>query len=552
MVRTAADIANRVAEHLTRHTDEVAETLRRASTGELDMPETFEPGEREHVQALFGKIVDVGPAKVFARIARLLVEEHLVLPAWEDATASKKGAFAALARRLPDGLLAADEAADLADLDKDQLIRLVILLIAYIMYDEFHYPQPETGMYDVATDSLEKLKWLYHYRFNQLEIAQPVSGLEDFFRGQDLSFPETEGAARRVSITCGGDLLAVDVLVPENTERLFEDIADFYGTADIVSANLESTVDSARPIGRTQPAGSAARMNTSEAMFRRFLDQGKLNFFSTATNHSLDWGEEGVLATLDVLRVSGAAFSGTAASRAEQDDVVVLEKNGIKIGLLTFTMDLNGYQPPADKPYLVNEVRFNDAVPAPDYSLVERQIAAAKAKGADYLIAYCHWGWELQMYPHPNVVRAANTLIDLGIDTVLGNHPHVPQPMQRVVREGRPDGLIVYAFGDFVSYHPESRNSKLAYVTRFDVVRHDTPGGSRTSIANLRMLPVYILNAERADGSVDCRILRFSQVYANPDDYPLTDHERSELDHLHDVVLHGILLPEGGDSLLAD
>ncbi|WP_240357247.1 CapA family protein [Pseudomonas hygromyciniae] len=43
-------------------------------------------------------------------------------------------------------------------------------------------------------------------------------------------------------------------------------------------------------------------MNTSEAMFRKFRDEANINFFSTATNHAMDWGEQGVLATLDVLK----------------------------------------------------------------------------------------------------------------------------------------------------------------------------------------------------------------------------------------------------------
>ena len=549
-----AELVAIMTEHSIFHTDEVTDTFRRVSTGELAMPETLDPDEKACVQEIFGRIADVGPGRALAQIGPLLTTGCLPLPAREAPVPPRPGAFAAIARLVPEGLFTSEPGAPvLKDLNEDHLVDFAIMLFAHIMYDDFHYPQPEHGMYDVATDAIEQVKWLYHYRFNQLEIAQPGSGLEELFAGQDLAFPEGDGTAkRRVSLTCGGDLLAVDVLVPANTEHLFDGIADFYCTADIVSANLESTIASNKPTGRTQPAGSLARMNTSSEMFQRFRDQGKINFISTATNHALDWDVDGVEATLDVLRSSGARFAGTASSAAEQDDVIVVEHNGIKVALLTFTMDLNGHQPPADQPWLVNEVRFNDAVPAPDYTLVQHHIAAAKAKGADYIIAYCHWGWELQMYPHPNVVRAAHTLIDLGIDTILGNHPYVAQPMQRVTRPGRPDGLIVYAFGDFVCYHPGSRNSKLAYTTRFDIVQEDTSDGKRTYLANLQMLPVYILNADNGDGTHDCRILKFADVYANPDAYPLTDRERSELDHLHNRVLHQILIPEGGDSILAD
>lgn len=548
------DLIAHITAHLARHDDEVTATLRAAANGDLPMPETFEPEEKADIQAVFAWMAEVGAAKAFAELVPTLVAENVVIPLWESAIATGRGGFAAIARRLPRSLPGGPlgHTPDFRGLDKHHLSRFVVLLVSYILYDDFHHPQPEKGVYNIAGDLFEKLKWVYRYRFNQLETAQQASGLEELFASQDLHFPEDEaGPKKKISVTCAGDLLAVDVLVPENTPQLFDGIADFYTTADIVSANLESTVDKSSPVGRTQAPGEAARMNTSEAMFQKFRDEGKINFFSTATNHSLDWGEPGVLATLDVLRESGADYAGTASSTAEQDDVVVVEKNGIKVGLLTFTFDLNGHPCPEDKPYLVNEVRFNDADPAPDYSLVGKHVAAAKAKGADYIIAYCHWGWEFEMYPHPNVVDAAHTIISLGVDTILGNHPHVSQPMQRVVRDGKPDGLIVFAFGDFVSYHPESRNSKLAYSVRFDIVQDETRTGTRTYLANLKMLPIYLVNAKRDDGSFDCRIVRFSDVCADPDGYGLTPREKSELAHLRDEVLHGILLPREGKSILA-
>lgn len=281
-------------------------------------------------------------------------------------------------------------------------------------------------------------------------------------------------------------------------------------------------------------------MNTSEAMFRKFRDEAKINFFSTATNHAMDWGEQGVLATLDILRRSGAYHSGTAASQAEQDDVVVVEKNGIKISLLAFTFDLNGYKVPTDKPYLVNEVRFNDANPAPDYALIKKQVAAAKRKGADHIIAYCHWGWEFEMYPHVNIVEAAREVVACGVDTILGNHPHVSQPAELIEREGLPPALVIYAFGDFVSYHPESRNSKLAYIVKFQICKYGT---EKSFLANFEALPIYILNAKRDDGSYDCRIMKFASILRNPDGYGLTDLEKDQLTHLMHKIWIEILSP---------
>ncbi|MCO7125334.1 CapA family protein [Sporolactobacillus shoreicorticis] len=443
------------------------------------------------------------------------------------------------------------------DIDKREIMRAVVLFCSYIFYDQFHYPQPQVGEYDIAGSKFEKLKWLYRYWFNQLEVAEKGSELEDYFRSQSLDFTLHDFRVEsRVSLTSAGDLLAVDVLTPEHTPHLFDGIQDFYDSADVVCANLESTVDKNRPIGRTQEKGQPARMNTGEAMFRKFREEGGINYFSTANNHALDWGEQGVLTTLNVLKQSGAYHSGTNNNLTEQEDVLVIEKSGIKIAMLSYTFDVNGNKFPDGKSYLVNEVRFNDE--ECDLSMVKKHVARAKERKADMIIACCHWGWEFEMYPHRNVVHVARSILASGVDVILGNHPHVSQPMEHVSPLNKsldyPNGLVVYGYGDFVSYHPESRNSKIAYMTKFDIVkgRFGVNGATETRITNLKMLPIYILNEKLSDGSYDCRILKFKEVYAHPEKYGLTELERSRLPHLNDVVLHEILLPKEHAGLLVE
>ena len=107
--------------------------------------------------------------------------------------------------------------------------------------------------------------------------------------------------------------------------------------------------------------------------------------------------------------------------------MLVTEINGIKTALLSYTFDMNGNE--YEKKYLINEVRFNDE--DPDLSLVERHVRLARERGADLVIASIHWGWEFEMYPHKNVMEAARRVMDLGVDVILGSHPHVSQPMER-------------------------------------------------------------------------------------------------------------------------
>lgn len=571
----AGELVAMVVTRITRHGAEVRDTLRRVADGRLEMVETITDADKDLTRRLFAWIADADPISINISghpelVELIAVERRAVVGKIDEemirAAKELPATLTHAARKLFAGHLTPDagfggldpRVQELLDIVREAkrdfshgLTGLALVTTSYIFYEQFHYPQPATGFYDIAHSTAEKIRWVYRYWFNQLEVAERGSGLEEFFRSQVLEnrFPIDLSDAepvQRVSLSCAGDLLAVDVLTPENTAHLFDDIQDFYSSADIVSANLESTVYTAQPAGRNgDETGQPFKMNTSTGMFDRFRHDAGINFFSTATNHSNDWGTEGILSTLNVLDGSGAEYSGTARDQAGQDDVVVVERNGIRIGLLTFTFDLNG-RPVADTDsYLVDEVRFNDVDPGPDYRLVESQIAAAKAKGAEFLVAYCHWGWEFEMYPHPNIVEAAHEIVARGVDVILGNHPHVPQPAQVIDRgPDRPQALVTYAFGDFVSYHPESRNSKLTYAIRFDIVKVKTAGGTAIAWDHLEALPLYIVNAPLGEGRYDCRIVRFDRVLQNPDGFGLSEQERSELPHLHDVVWQKILAPQ--------
>lgn len=456
-------------------------------------------------------------------------------------------------------LLRNEENSD-SSINKSDLVKSLLLLMGNFFYDEFNYPQPQKGKYNIANSNFEKIRWVYRHWFNQLEVAEKDSGIEDYFRKQNLDFSLPEGfhVENKLSLSSGGDLLAVDVLVPENTLNLFDEINDFYSGADIVCANLESPVDSSRPIGRTQLFGEPAKMNTSTEMLEKFHNDGGINYFSTANNHSIDWGEKGLLNTLEELDNMGVYYSGTNRSQEEQDGILIIHKNKIKVAMLSYTFDLNGNKVPEDKTYLVNEVRFNDEVC--DLSMIKRHVAMAKEKGADLVIACCHWGWEFEMYPHKNIVHVAHEIIQSGVDVILGNHPHVSQPMEsyKYEQDGREKlGLIVYSYGNFVAHHPKSRNSKIAYVTKFDIVKGILNEEEQTQITNLEILPIYILNEKISDTNYNCRLLKFSNVLEDKEidgkyKYGLTELEREQLKHLNQVVLRKILLPEFHNGLLVE
>ena len=330
-------------------------------------------------------------------------------------------------------------------------------------------PHPCPGVYSSRE---EEEFWCYKCWGHALEQPMPGSNLAEFFRQQDLQFPLPAGfrEERRITVSHGSDCMAVDCICDAYTPHLFDSIADFYLTTDLPTANLESTVYPAAPFGRNQPkvlpgqtrTDCNPRMNTSAGMLDRFVNAG-IRYFSTANNHCYDYDEAGLLATLDELDRRGAAHSGTNRSPQEQTQALVLDVGGVRVAELSATFDLNDRA--YEKKWLLNEVRFNDT-PC-DFTLMEQLIASAKAQKADIITLHAHWGWEFELYPHPKTVEYAHKLAEMGIDVIVGTHPHVSQPMEKYTytQNGEQRScLIFYSLGDFVSFHPQSRDSRITSV----------------------------------------------------------------------------------------
>ena len=392
----------------------------------------------------------------------------------------------------------------------------------------------------------------------------PGSGLEDYFRAQKLCFPlpESFDEKARISVSHGSDFMAVDCINEAYTPHLFDAIADFYLSADLPTANLESTVYPEAPFGRNQPkvqpgqtkTDCKPRMNTSTGMLDRFVNAG-IRYFSMANNHCYDYDEPGLLATLDELDRRGVAHSGTNRTPQAQKTALVMEVGGIRVAQLNATFDLNDRV--YEKKWRLNEVRFNDT-PC-DFSLIETLIASARAQKADVITLHAHWGWEFELYPHPKIVEYAHRLAEMGVDVIVGTHPHVSQPMEKYSyqKDGETHScLIFYSLGDFVSFHPQSRDSRITYVPRYELVKGTRNGREQTLVTNLKILPVYILTAADENEDYDVRLLRFSDVLADrPDEagrfrYPLCEWERADLPRLNEKILRGILLPEAPEELL--
>src|SRR5690606_38443089 len=100
----------------------------------------------------------------------------------------------------------------------------------------------------------------------------------------------------------------------------------------------------------------------------------RYDFVSTACNHSLDLGIEGILSTIQKLKTEHIQFHGINLKKDNLKNAEIIDKKAIKVGLICFTFGLNGAKPPADKPWIVNRLNLNDPVHEINFIQLEKQI----------------------------------------------------------------------------------------------------------------------------------------------------------------------------------
>jgi poly-gamma-glutamate synthesis protein (capsule biosynthesis protein) len=218
----------------------------------------------------------------------------------------------------------------------------------------------------------------------------------------------------------------------------FEPVSEILADADITVGNLETVL-----AGKTKDYSGYPAFNTPNE-YADALKKTGFDFLVTTNNHSFDRGEKGVLRTLDELQKRNFYTFGTYRNLAERDSVRIFKAENISFALLAYTQFSN-IRVPAEKHYLVNVHHEN---------LLKRQIAEARAAGAELVIVHFHWGEEYKK--EPNFVQKEMTRIatESGADAVVANHPHVLQPFE--IKKASPlaavdSVFIAYSLGNFIS-----------------------------------------------------------------------------------------------------
>lgn len=266
-----------------------------------------------------------------------------------------------------------------------------------------------------------------------------------------------------VSVTLGatGDLLIHDPILNAykagnyDFTDIFKYAGSYFQKYDYMVANLEVTL------------GGAERGYTGYPIFNApdsLIDaatQSGIDLFLTANNHCYDTGKAGFDRTVAVLRQKQVDHTGTRA--ADEQPYLLKQIKGITFGLLNYTYEtaestvngvtyktINGIRLNPDSEPLVNSFNYNKLDEF--YAEAGERISEMRNRGAEVIIMYIHWGNEYQIQQNNIQQTIAKKLSDLGVDVIIGGHPHVVQPVEIINSEvtGR-QTVCLYSLGNAVS-----------------------------------------------------------------------------------------------------
>lgn len=185
---------------------------------------------------------------------------------------------------------------------------------------------------------------------------------------------------------------------------------------DLRVGNLETPVSPDHPTG-SMSLGLFSFNAPVEMLANLPFDLLQLN-----NNHSLDAEDLGLENTLKQVTKAGYKHTGV-------DSQATVSVKGKRVALLAYTWGLNnGLR--SKKGHELHIIPFGHLDEAIDLSLLSKQVAAARADGVDAVVVLLHWGFEYEWYPDPHFMVIARKIVAAGADVVLGQGPHVVQPVE--------------------------------------------------------------------------------------------------------------------------
>lgn len=268
-----------------------------------------------------------------------------------------------------------------------------------------------------------------------------------------------ESQTYTASILTGGDIVLHSPFY-DSTTYLTEDgsydfspvftyMKDTYTASDFTVLDLEAAI--------TEDYFNGYPLFRAPEKILPTLSENGVDMVLFANNHIYDAGDDGLKSTINALEKYSMPYMGIKKSK-EDSAYSIKDINGIKVGMFDYTYEtgtitqkaINGIEVTDESSDLINSFNYDDLDTF--YDTISSGIQNMKKDGAEYLIAYIHWGNEYETEESTYQQEMAQKLCDLGIDALIASHPHVIQPVDLFTSStGDHKMICCYSLGNHLS-----------------------------------------------------------------------------------------------------
>ncbi len=228
-------------------------------------------------------------------------------------------------------------------------------------------------------------------------------------------------------------------------DGFFEYVKPYLSSSDLTIANFETVTAGTGIKYKSYPL-----FNSPDSILPALSGSG-VDILSTANNHCLDWGINGLIRTIQKIKENKMVNIGNSVNG--KDKYVIKDVKGIKIAILSYSQYFNGH-----------EVKLSSSDKSKYLSIlneskIQNDIKEVKAKGVDTVITVLHWGNEYIRTPSTYQTDLSKKILTWGADIILGSHPHVVQKSEIVKVNGK-NKFIIYSMGNFISGYRRTDKAK--------------------------------------------------------------------------------------------
>lgn len=299
----------------------------------------------------------------------------------------------------------------------------------------------------------------------------------------------------KLTLKMVGDALIHSTLIKDaktdtgyNFNPMLEELTETLKNSDLLYYNAETIIG-----GKHYGYSGYPSFNTPDEFGEAMISHG-FNIVSRANNHTLDKGSGGVLNSCNFWnRHPEVLTNGSACTASERENIRILEKNNIRYALLSYTTLTNGLIP--EETYYLNI--YSDEV-------IKNDIAHILGK-TDIIIVSMHWGDEYSHNVNNEQKRIANYLASLGVNIIIGTHPHVIEPIEWIN-----DTLVIYSLGNFISGQSliNDYNRRIGLMVNVDIIKTTTNNETSIKLTNLNTELLYTYSNRYND----YKVIPFSKI----------------------------------------